>query len=145
MDGAPGPELLVARSAPAAQAGNSPGRPGGDRRRPCSKRRRTLQVAAVSETTDRSSESLPWSFFCFVLRFWNHTFTWVSERLSCRASSVLSLPTTYWHLWNSISSLYSCSAVKEVRVRLGRSRSSPFGRMISRIEPLASRTRILLQ
>lgn len=31
------------------------------------------------------------------------TLTWVSERLSCRASSVLSLPTTYWQRWNSSS------------------------------------------
>lgn len=64
--------------------------------------------------------------------------TWVSERLSCRASSVLSRPTTYWQRWNSISSRYSCSAVKDVRVLLGRSRSRPLGRMISRMEPLAS-------
>ena len=32
-------------------------------------------MAAVSDTTERSSESLPWSFFCFVRRFWNQTFT----------------------------------------------------------------------
>lgn len=64
--------------------------------------------------------------------------TWVSERLSCRASSVLSRPTTYWQRWNSISSRYSCSAVKDVRVLLGRSRSRPLGRMISRMDPLAS-------
>lgn len=54
---------------------SNPGRPGGVRSRPCSRRRRTLQVAAVSETTERSSESFPWSFFCLVRRFWNHTFT----------------------------------------------------------------------
>lgn len=49
-----------------------------------------------------------------------------------------SRPTTYWHRWNSSSSRYSCSAVNEVRVRLGRSRSRPFGSTISRMVPLAS-------
>lgn len=64
--------------------------------------------------------------------------TCVSDRLSCLASSVRSRPTTYWHRWNSSSSRYSCSAVNEVRVRLGRSRSRPFGSTISRMVPLAS-------
>lgn len=58
------------------QCGRRPGRPGGVSSRPCSSSLRTLQVAAVSETTERSSESFPWSFFCFVRRFWNQTFTW---------------------------------------------------------------------
>lgn len=58
------------------QCGSKPGRPWGVRRRPCSSSLSTLQVAAVSETTDRSSESFPWSFFCFVRRFWNQTLTW---------------------------------------------------------------------
>lgn len=66
------------------------------------------------------------------------TLTWVSERFSWRASSVRSRPTTYWQRWNSISRRYSCSAVKEVRVLLGRSRSRPLGRTISRMVPLAS-------
>lgn len=64
--------------------------------------------------------------------------TCVSDRLSCLASSVRSRPTTYWHLWNSSSRRYSCSAVNEVRVRLGRSRSRPLGSTISRMVPLAS-------
>ncbi|MEQ2216197.1 hypothetical protein XENOCAPTIV_012323 [Xenoophorus captivus] len=64
--------------------------------------------------------------------------TCVSDRFNCRASSVRSRPTTYWHRWNSSSSRYSCSAVKEVRVRLGRSRSRPLGKTISRMVPLAS-------
>lgn len=64
--------------------------------------------------------------------------TCVSDRLSCLASSVRSRPTTYWHRWNSSSSRYSCSAVNEVRVRLGRSRSRPFGSTISRMVPFAS-------
>lgn len=58
------------------QCGSKPGRPWGVRRRPCSSSLSTLQVAAVSETTDRSSESFPWSFFCLVRRFWNQTLTW---------------------------------------------------------------------
>lgn len=62
-------------SAPVAQGGSRAGRPGGDSRRPCSSSRSTLHVAAVSDTTERSSESLPWSFFCLVRRFWNQTFT----------------------------------------------------------------------
>jgi hypothetical protein len=61
--------------APVAQGGSKAGSPGGDNRRPCSKSRSTLHVAAVSDTTERSSESLPWSFFCLVRRFWNQTFT----------------------------------------------------------------------
>lgn len=76
-------------------------------------------------------------FVCVDMCIW--VCTWVSDRLSCRASSVRSRPTTYWHRWNSISSLYSCSAVNEVLVRFGRSRSKPLGRIISRIEPLASK------
>lgn len=50
---------------------------GTDRRRPCSSSRRMLQVAKDSEVLEeRFSESLLWSFFCFVRRFWNHTLTW---------------------------------------------------------------------
>lgn len=78
-------------------------------------------------------------FFCFY--FFCQSFlylTCVSDRLSCLASSVRSRPTTYWHRWNSSSSRYSCSAVNEVRVRLGRSKSRPFGSTISRMVPLAS-------
>lgn len=63
------------RVAPLPQWGRRPGRPGGVSKRPCSSSLSTLQVAAVSDTTERSSESLPWSFFCFVRRFWNQTFT----------------------------------------------------------------------
>lgn len=49
---------------------------GPDRRRPCSRRRRMLQVANDSDEEDeRLSESLVVSFFCLVRRFWNHTFT----------------------------------------------------------------------
>lgn len=67
---------LGARKAePKALVAQGGSRPGGDSRRPCSRSRRTLQVAAVSDTTDFISESLPWSFFCFVRRFWNQTLT----------------------------------------------------------------------
>lgn len=49
---------------------------GPDRRRPCSRRRRMLQVARDSLVEEeRLSESLVVSFFCLVLRFWNHTLT----------------------------------------------------------------------
>lgn len=49
---------------------------GPDRRRPCSRRRRMLQVASDSLVEEeRLSESLVVSFFCLVRRFWNHTFT----------------------------------------------------------------------
>ena len=53
-----GPRRLAPR-VPLPQWGRRPGRPGGVRRRPCSSSLRTLHVAAVSETTERSSESLP--------------------------------------------------------------------------------------
>lgn len=69
-----GPRRAVPR-VPLPQWDRSPGRPGGVRSRPCSRSLSTLQVAAVSDTTERSSESLPWSFFCLVRRFWNQTFT----------------------------------------------------------------------
>lgn len=49
---------------------------GPDRRRPCSRRRRMLQVANDSFVLEeRLSESLVVSFFCLVRRFWNHTLT----------------------------------------------------------------------
>lgn len=49
---------------------------GPERRRPCSSSRRMLQVARDSLVEDeRLSESLVVSFFCLVLRFWNHTLT----------------------------------------------------------------------
>lgn len=64
-----------------------PGRPGVSARRlgalgtessrPCSRSRRTLEVAKASEAEEdaRFSRSLLWSFFCLVRRFWNQTFT----------------------------------------------------------------------
>lgn len=64
-----------------------PGRPGLSARRlgalgtessrPCSRSRRTLEVAKASEAEEdaRFSRSLLWSFFCLVRRFWNQTFT----------------------------------------------------------------------
>lgn len=70
---------------PLPQWGRRPGRPGGVSSRPCSSSLRTLQVAAVSETTERSSESFPWSFFCLVRRFWNQTFTWRGTKKQDRA------------------------------------------------------------
>lgn len=66
---------------PLPQWGRRPGKPGGVSSRPCSNSLRTLQVAAVSETTERSSESFPWSFFCLVRRFWNQTFTWTRTQM----------------------------------------------------------------
>lgn len=44
---------------------------------PCSRSRRMLDVARASEAEEdaRFSRSLLWSFFCFVRRFWNQTFT----------------------------------------------------------------------
>lgn len=50
---------------------------GTERSRPCSSSRRMLQVAKDSEVAvERFSESLLWSFFCLVRRFWNQTLTW---------------------------------------------------------------------
>lgn len=70
------PPLAAMPSEELVQCGSRPGIPGGVSKRPCSNRRSTLHVAAVSEcAAERSSASFPWSFFCFVRRFWNHTFT----------------------------------------------------------------------
>lgn len=50
---------------------------GTERNLPCSSSRRMLQVAKDSEVVlERFSESLLWSFFCLVRRFWNQTLTW---------------------------------------------------------------------
>lgn len=74
------------KEVPLWQAGR-PGRPGVSARRlgalgtessrPCSRSRRTLEVAKASEAEEdaRFSRSLLWSFFCLVRRFWNQTFT----------------------------------------------------------------------
>lgn len=49
---------------------------GPERSRPCSRRRRMLQVAKDSLVEEeRLSESLVVSFFCLVRRFWNQTLT----------------------------------------------------------------------
>lgn len=80
------------------QCGMRPGRLGGVSSRPCSSSLRTLHVAAVSETTERNSESFPWSFFCLVRRFWNQTFTWWETKQRKRAFRewCCTFPVGYW-------------------------------------------------
>lgn len=56
---------------------------------------------------------------CLVRRFWNHTFTCVSERLRDWASALRSAPTTYWLLSKACSSFSSCEGEKAVRMRFG--------------------------
>lgn len=73
------------RSEPFAACGSASsgfgGGAGTDSKRPCSSRRRMLHVASDSEVDEeRLSESLVWSFFCLVRRFWNQTFTWGIHR-----------------------------------------------------------------
>lgn len=61
---------------PSSGLGGGGGGGGPDSSLPCSSSRRMLQVARDSDEEDeRLSESLVVSFFCLVLRFWNHTFT----------------------------------------------------------------------
>lgn len=58
-------------------------------------------------------------FFCFMRRFWNQIFTWVS--LSCRDAAISTLRARVRYLlkWNSFSSSVSCLVVKLVRTALG--------------------------
>lgn len=75
------PPGLLSREPLCAGCGGGPrrelcGGAGPDRRRPCSRRRKMLQVASDSLVEEeRLSESLVVSFFCLVRRFWNHTLT----------------------------------------------------------------------
>lgn len=75
------PPGLLSREPLCAGCGGGPrrelgGGAGPDRRRPCSRRRKMLQVANDSFVEEeRLSESLVVSFFCLVRRFWNHTLT----------------------------------------------------------------------
>lgn len=72
-DGPPRSEPLAACGGASSGLG---GGAGTDSKRPCSSRRRMLHVASDSEVDEeRLSESLVWSFFCLVRRFWNQTFT----------------------------------------------------------------------
>lgn len=58
-------------------------------------------------------------FFCFMRRFWNQIFTWVS--LSCRDAAISTRRARVRYLlkWNSFSSSVSCLVVKLVRTALG--------------------------
>lgn len=65
--------LCVGCGGPSRELG---GGAGPDKSRPCSRRRRMLQVAKDSLVEEeRLSESLVVSFFCLVRRFWNQTLT----------------------------------------------------------------------
>lgn len=73
-DGLPRSEPLTACDDASSGLG---GGAGTDNKRPCSSRRKMLHVASDSEVDEeRLSESLVWSFFCLVRRFWNQTFTY---------------------------------------------------------------------
>lgn len=54
-------------------------------------------------------------FFCFILLFWNHIFTWVSFNCNADAISILLALVRYLLKWNSFSSSVSCLLVKFVR------------------------------
>lgn len=75
------PPGLLSREPLCVGCGGGPSREfgggaGPDRSRPCSRRRRMLQVASDSLVEEeRLSESLVVSFFCLVRRFWNQTLT----------------------------------------------------------------------
>lgn len=96
------------------QCGSKPGRPWGVRRRPCSSSLSTLQVAAVSETTDRSSESFPWSFFCLVRRFWNQTLTWgkTEKNAKCYLCNEFSDYT-----WNTVWKKYVGGRIRDLPLK----------------------------
>lgn len=53
-------------------------------------------------------------FFCFILRFWNQIFTWVSFSSSVAAISTRLARVKYLLKWNSFSSSVSCLVVKLV-------------------------------
>lgn len=54
-------------------------------------------------------------FFCFIRRFWNQIFTWVSLSCSADAISIRRARVRYRLKWNSFSSSVSCLLVKLVR------------------------------
>ena len=76
----------------------------------------SLPVGVAGEMGKRPSFS---RFFCFIRRFWNQIFTWVS--LSCRDAAISTLRARVRYLlkWNSFSSSVSCLVVKLVRTALG--------------------------
>ena len=53
-------------------------------------------------------------FFCFILRFWNQTFTWVSLSCSVSAISIRLALVKYLLKWNSFSNSVSIFVVKFV-------------------------------
>ena len=53
-------------------------------------------------------------FFCFMRRFWNQIFTWVSLSWSAEAISILLALVRYLLKWNSFSSSVSCLVLKLV-------------------------------
>lgn len=54
-------------------------------------------------------------FFCFMRRFWNHIFTWVSLSCNAVAISMRLARVRYLLKWNSFSNSVSCLVVKLVR------------------------------
>ena len=57
-------------------------------------------------------------FFCFMRRFWNQIFTWVSFSSSVAAISTRRARVRYLLKWNSFSSSVSCRVLKFVRSAL---------------------------
>lgn len=55
-------------------------------------------------------------FFCFILRFWNQIFTWVSLSSRIAATSTRRALVRYLLKWNSFSSSVSCFVLKLVRI-----------------------------
>ena len=60
-----------------------------------------------------------WSFFHFILRFWNQILICLSDRHSVCAISMRRLRVRYLLKWNSFSSSKACCRVYAVRDRLG--------------------------
>lgn len=65
-------------------------------------------------------------FFCFMRRFWNHIFTWVSFNCSADAISILRALVKYLLKWNSFSNSVSCLLVKLVLPLLFNKAFPPF-------------------
>lgn len=88
--------------------------------------RLSVDAATLATLAEGSFSRLHWAawpsfnrFFCFIRRFWNQIFTWVSLRHSAAAISMRRALVKYLLKWNSFSSSVSCLFVKLVRPRLG--------------------------